>query len=147
LTPTPDNRFYETGGEINFSYVPPTDWKKSIDTNGLYEWQGTGNTGLTFLIQASSTDASTEGGVMETTMESTFPGYQLVDEGAFSPDSGLDSFRFAFTAPFQGSNLYFEWFIFSGNGYLVETLYIRTDGAYEDQDALVTDSMMTMQFD
>ena len=146
-TPTPDNRFYETGGEINFSYVPPTDWKKSIDTNGLYEWQGTGNTGLTFLIQASSTDASTEGGVMETTMESTFPGYQLVDDGAFSPASGLDSFRFAFTAPFQASNFYFEWFIFSGNGYLVEALYIRTDSANEDQDALVTDSMMTVQFD
>jgi len=147
LTPTPENRFYETSGAISFSYVPPTGWRKSIDTNGLYEWQGTGSTVLTFLIEGSSEDATTAGGETETTMESAFHGYQLVDEGAFSPSSNLDSFRFAFTAPFQGSNVYFEWFIFSGNGYLVEALYIRTVGADEDQDALIMDSMMTMQFD
>ncbi len=147
LTPTPDNRFYETGGDVNYSYVPPIDWRKSKGSNGLYEWSGAGDTLLTFNIESSSTDSATAAATMETALKTGLTNFVIGDEAAFSPDLGLDSYRFTFTAEFQGAALYGEVYVFSGNDYLVEGVYLRSNGVNEDQDSLVMDSMMTMRFD
>ena len=147
LTPTPDNRFYETGGAINFSYVPPIGWKKSKASNGIYQWAGKGTTVLQFQIQESSSDAASAGALAETSMGSIFPGAKIIDEGALSPDSGLDAFFFIFSAPYSGLKIHAEIYIFSGNGFMLEGIYLRPDDSDADQDPLVKDCMLTMRFD
>jgi len=147
LTPTPDNRFTEAGAGIKYSYVPPTGWTKSKDTNGLYLWRGPGNTELTFSVSQLDTTAAAFGGALETGMQSQFTAYKLIDKGAFSPDSGLDAYRFAFTSEFQGVKMRIEAFVFCGSGYVVSGFYFRPEASNEDQDALVKESMMTMRFD
>jgi hypothetical protein len=147
LTPTPDNRFYEKGGAIEYSYIPPTGWRKSMGADGLYEWQGKGDTILTFNIQESSMDAATAGALMENTLKSALTKFVLVDEGVFSPDSGLDSYRFSFNADFQGVTVYGELYAFSGSDYLVEGLYLRSDVSNQNQDPLVKESLLTMRFE
>ena len=147
LTPTSDNRFYEKGAAIQFSYVPPEGWTKSKGSTGTTSWSGPGGVQLTFIVQASSWDAAFAGAQMEDAMKATFPGYKLVEEGVFSPDSGLDAYRFAFSAPYQGVTLYFEVYVFSGSGYLVEGLYLRSNTSNQDQDAVIMDTMMTMRFE
>jgi hypothetical protein len=147
LTPTPDNRFYEKGGAIEYSYIPPTGWRKSMGADGLYEWQGKGDTILTFNIQEDSMDAAAAGALMENTLKSALTGFVLVDEGVFSPDSGLDSYRFSFTADFQGVTVYGELYAFSGSDYLVEGLYLRSDVSNQNQDPLVKESLLTMRFE
>jgi hypothetical protein len=146
-SPTPDNRFYEKGGAIEFSYVSPIGWRKGDITNGLNSWYGKGVTVLSFVMVKSNLDAATTGAAAEDGMKPAFPGYKFIDEGVFSPDSGLDAFWFSFTAPSQGVTLYIKLYIFSGSGYILDGYYIRPDGLYEDQDTLVEDSMMTMRFE
>jgi hypothetical protein len=84
---------------------------------------------------------------MEDAMKGAFSGYELIEEGVFSPDSGLDAFWFSFSAPYQGATIHAELYIFSGSGYLVNGLYMRSDGSYEDQDTLVKESMTSMRFE
>ncbi len=147
LTPTPDNRFYEKGGDIEFSYIPPTNWRKSVGSSGLTQWEGKGTTLLTFIVQESSQDAASAGVMMEATLKTALSSFVVTNEDVFSPDSGLDAYRFAFTANYQGIAVFGELFIFSGSGFLVEGLYLRPDSSDETQDALVFDSMITMRFE
>jgi hypothetical protein len=102
---------------------------------------------LTFNIQESSMDAATAGALMENTLKSALTKFVLVDDGVFSPDSGLDAYRFAFTADFQGETVYGELYAFSESGFLVEALYLRSDGSNQNQDPLVKESLLTMRFE
>jgi hypothetical protein len=147
LTPTPDNRFYEKGGGIEYSYIPPTGWRKSAGATGLTQWEGEGTTVLSFNVQESSQDAAWAAATMEDALKAGLTSFVVTEEDVFSPESGLDAYRFAFTAKYQGIAVFGEMFVFSGSGYLVEALYLRPDGSDEAEDALVIESMMTMRFE
>jgi ABC-type cobalt transport system substrate-binding protein len=147
LTPTPDNRYYEKNGPINYSYVPPTGWRKSKMESGIYAWNGKGDTELDFYLIQNDMDATSAATKAETALKSELTAYTVIDEGLFSPDSGIDAYRFTFTADYAGSSYFFDCYLFSQDGYILEGLYGRTNSLYSDQDNLVTDSMMTVKFD
>jgi hypothetical protein len=102
---------------------------------------------LTFNIQQSDLDATMASVAMVSALKSALSSFTVADSGAFSPDSGLDAYRSAFTANYQGVAIYGELYAFSGSGYLVEALYLRPESSDANQDALVLDSMMTLRFD
>ena len=148
ITPTPDPRYYETEGRVDFSYIPPKGWKKSnIEGSDLQGWSGPGDTQLAFFddhYTGSAADFTAE------TLEDLKTVFEISvkDEGELDLDSGVENYWIALTMSYEGDSAFFVMYFFSdGDDNIVFAMYGRILDEDEDQDAVVEDSMMTFRFD
>lgn len=147
LTPTPDNRFYETNGSVNFSYVPPEKWDEDTSQE-LTGWNYKNGAAILYFYsgQVERSAADIGAGVISYWEDK---GATLEDEGEFDTDAGLDSYKVVVTiAGSSGSLIRITEYIFTdGDGNYVESQYLRLDAKNKNQDQDVEQCLVTLKFD
>jgi hypothetical protein len=148
----PLNRFTETGGLTKFSYVPPPGWKKVPGTgSNLTSWSGPSQSGgvvctLLFTVEQSDKSAADTAKDLLQTIASS-EGVTIVSQGKFANDAGLDAYTMVIDMSSQGQNAQLAIFLFQKRGFLVEAGYARLLEENREQDAIVDQSMKTLQYD
>jgi hypothetical protein len=147
------NRFYETAGNVHFSYVPPSKWSEVKAKEGPFSaWKGPLDPScffceLSFMDEQSDLGSGFYAMIVEESILSNLPNYVLRTEDTFNTDIGVDSYQVIFNFESRGIPLFGMMFVFSVSDHLVYAVYTRLWDGNSDQDDVITQSMKTFQFE
>ena len=145
-------RYYEENGAANFSYIPPKGWKQATQTAGkIAGWLGPTQTGgmicgLGFTVEEK--DISAGELVRQALTDMPDDGtITLVEEAPFVTLAGVDAHKIIIRGKMGESDLLVGSYVFSQNGYLIITVYIRLADQNPEQDAIIEESLVTLRFE
>jgi hypothetical protein len=72
---------------------------------------------------------------------------EILDEGEFSTQTGVEAYRIIMRVTTQSATMIFGVYMFSQDGYLISTSYYRLADENPEQDAIIEESMKTIQFE
>lgn len=144
-TPTRDPRYYyETHGIKQFAYIPPENWIRSIDDKSNFAfWETSSGCELAFFLDQNDISAAMYASSEQDKLSQELHYFELIEEGEFEPDSGLEAFWFSFI---MGGGKYVAVYIFSDGNYALEADDIRPPTCFKEQDQIVEKSMRSMKF-
>ena len=153
-TPTVDSRYYETSGEIHFSYVPPVGWAQSQPVNGsLMGWYWKGETmtcPLAFTMEKSDLALESYFQKSQAEMAKMFADFSVLSQAPFITDAKVEAIKMeaSFTLSMGVDiKLYAAIYVFHQGGYLVIAVYDRPYDLDNSQDPIVDTSMRTFRFE
>jgi len=145
-------RFFEDNGPLDYSYIPPEGWIKSPDSEGqLAGWLGPSQTGgiqcvMAFNLSKADSTASEAG--EEALKDMPEDGsFEILENGVFPTLSGVDAYRIIILGHMGSIEMIVGAYMFSQDGYLLTTAYMRLAGENPEQDALVDASLATLRFE
>jgi len=150
-TPTPTytstrnpNLYYETNGDMEFAYLPPNKWIKTIDEKSdIAFWNGPNGCVLAFFPQKSSMPASMFAAIEQENLKDDLNYYNQLEEGVYESPAKLEAFWFSFI---MGGNKYVAVYIFSDGQYLLESIYIRPPACSKNENNNIEDTMQSLIF-
>jgi hypothetical protein len=146
LTRSPFERFYETKGEIPFSYVPPRDWVE-ISSEFTSDWVF----GEAFGPHTSGCALSFEIIFNPNTSAYNYSEWyrlgEVLQSGKFYPYAGYDAYRLSIRLVAGSGDGEVTYYLIYNGEYLIIAQYERLWSTFREQDSIVDNSMKTIQFE
>jgi hypothetical protein len=146
LTPTPDSRYLELGGDVDFSYIPPKNWKQN-NREELMAWNGPGSAKLRFFSDLYDYTADTLASYIIEYYEGQHSAHCSNNPNLIT-DNGLSAIWITCINSAANGLGQLSTFLFqNGKGVIVVAEYSRNDDRDEEQDIVVEDCLRTFRFD
>jgi hypothetical protein len=148
LTPTPEvNRFFENSASVQFSYVHPVNWQKSLVVGKIYGWRGPDKSTLYFQDLG---DAKTAKEAADYWVSLMLQGseYEITSEGPFQTNANLDAYKVVSKVSNEASESpqYIVMYYFQEKGTLIQATFVRNWDIHQDFDAMIDQLMATFRF-
>jgi hypothetical protein len=151
-SPTADPRYYyETAGEIPFSYIPPVGWSQDQSANHpVIRWcwkDVTGETTLCRLFFAMDKSDLPFDQYKRSFQKEIVETASVLTEAPFKTETNVEAAKMEVSPIEPDSKTYIVFYFFHQDGYIVIAIYSRAFDADNSQDPIVDASMRTFRFD
>jgi hypothetical protein len=144
-----NERYIDTSGNKNFSYVPPAGWRQTPSSIGsCTAWTASGGSGATLDfegVSGNSGSAAAFGQAFVEQLGKSVEGLNVISSEPFDPDSGIDSYRVIFEFDISGITMHTETYFFAAKGFFVVGMYLRSADFGAELDAAVENCMRTVE--